>query len=146
MRPSCRHGDGRWVAALLAASLGLAGCGGASRPGPVLDPDEEVLLADVQNQVFTPSCALVDCHTGPDPVLGLDLSAGATADSAIGVNAIEMPSLMRVEPFDALNSYLFMKVTGDPRILGDLMPAENPELNDADKLLIQNWIEQGANQ
>lgn len=135
--------DGRIV--LAACCLLAAGCGGSSGPGPVMTPPEDVTLADVQNQVFTPSCALPGCHTGPVPALGLDLSAGATAGTAIGVNAIERPDLMRVEPFDSANSYLFMKVTDADGILGDPMPADADPLGTADLMLIQDWIDQGAN-
>jgi hypothetical protein len=109
-----------------------------------LDKTEEVRLLDVQAQVFSPRCALSGCHIGPLAPHGLDLSAGASAGNLIGVASAERPALLRVEPFNAADSYLYMKVSGDPEILGDRMPALGDPLSAADLALIESWIEQGA--
>ena len=73
------------------------------------------------------------------------LSSGASAANIINVPSAEDPALLRVEPGDATNSYLFMKVTADPRIHGDPMPLNRTPLNAADLALIETWINQGAN-
>ncbi|HKQ61369.1 MAG TPA: hypothetical protein VJS92_08745 [Candidatus Polarisedimenticolaceae bacterium] len=127
--------------ALVALALGATACGGGADGGAV---QSGVTLLDVQVQVFTPHCALSGCHTGPGAPLGLDLSAGAAAGNIVGVASAESPALMRIEPFDAVNSYLYMKVTADPRILGDPMPLTGGPLSASDVQLIADWIGQGA--
>jgi len=102
-------------------------------------------LLDVQAQVFTPRCALSGCHVGSSAPFGLDLSsASASEASTIGVPSSEMPSLKRVEPFDATQSYLYRKITADPTILGDAMPPSGGPLNASQIALIQQWIDAGA--
>lgn len=89
-------------------------------------------------------CATAGCHVGAGAPFGLDLSAGLTAGNTINVPASEIPSLMRVEPGDSADSYLYMKVIDDPRILGDRMPGGGGALSAADLELIRDWIDQGA--
>lgn len=103
-----------------------------------------VRLLDVQTQVFSPRCALSGCHTGVGAPFGLDLSAGASAGNTIGVASAEVPSLLRVEPFDPADSYLLMKLIADPRISGDPMPLSGGPLSAADLALVESWIDQGA--
>ena len=131
------------AAALLSVALASAGCGGGGSGGGVI-PSATVTLADVQTQVFSPRCALSGCHAGSGAPFGLDLSSGAAAGNLIDVASAELPSLLRVEPGDAANSYLYMKVSADPRINGDPMPLNRPPLNAADLELIEAWINQGA--
>ena len=108
-------------------------------------PTGTTTVLAVQAQVFTPRCALSGCHTGTTPPKGLDLStAHDSATHLVGVASVEVPAYFRVEPFDAANSYIYMKVTADPRILGDRMPHNGPALGAADIALIQAWIDQGA--
>jgi hypothetical protein len=104
-----------------------------------------VSLATVQAQVFSPSCALTDCHTGPDPEQGMDLSSGQALANLINIPADENNNYMRVSPGNAADSYIYMKLTDDLRILGDPMPLDDDPLSDARLRLIENWIEQGAN-
>lgn len=135
----------RTVHCLLGLGLGTlaAGCSGDSGVGSVTAPSEVTLL-DVQVQVFSPRCALSGCHTGPGAPFGLDLSAGASSGNVVGVASAEVPGLLRVEPFQAADSYLYMKLIDDPRILGDPMPLSGGPLSTADLTLVQSWIDQGA--
>ena len=130
---------------LLGAGLVLAaaGCSGGSGDGVVSGPGS-VTLTDVQVQVFSPSCALSDCHLGPGAQQGMDLSVGASAGNLLGVPSAEVPGLLRVEPGNAVDSYLYMKLVADPRILGDPMPAESGPLSAGQLNLIETWIDQGA--
>ena len=130
------------LAALLA--LGLAGCGGDSGDGMGPSP-QGVTLLDVQTQVLTPRCAISGCHVGSGAPFGLDMSSvSASSANLIDVASAEMPALMRVHPGDAAGSYLYMKVSGDPSILGDPMPASGGALSDGDIDLIARWIDGGA--
>ena len=128
-----------WMA--LGALL-LAGCvdNGGTRNVVQTGP---TTLSAVQATVFTPRCATSGCHQQGGP-FGLDLSNGATFGTTVGVSAAEMPSLARVTPFDAANSYLYMKVAGDPRINGDVMPLNAPPLTTEQLRVIETWINEGA--
>ncbi len=130
------------VVALGIAATGCSGSGGGTAILPA--PGASVRLIDVQAQVFSPRCALSGCHTGTGAQLGLNLSSGSTAATAVEVPSVEVPGLMRVDPYNATDSYLYMKITGDPRIEGDPMPQTGTPLNAADLALVRDWIDQGA--
>jgi len=101
-------------------------------------------LQAVQVSVFTPRCATSGCHVNGGP-FGLDLNTGATASNTIGVPSAELPGFDRITPFDAANSYLYMKISGDPRLLGDPMPAPpNSLLTPQQQQLVADWINAGA--
>ena len=51
---------------------------------------------------------------------------------------------MRVKPGDAANSYLYMKITGDARIIGAQMPLTGGALSAAEIAAIRDWINGGA--
>lgn len=134
--------------ARLAGAVALAalavGCGGSGDGGTMSPPG--VTLLDVQTQVFGPRCALSGCHVGPGAPFSLDLSSvSASSASLIGVSSAEVPTFQRVVPGDAADSYLFMKITADPRILGDPMPLSGGALGAGDIERIRSWIDGGAN-
>lgn len=139
MRPTAQS------APLAALVLLAAGCSsGTDRPGPVVN-NAPVTLQQVQAAVFTPSCALAGCHVGGSGAqMGMDLSDGASMSYTVGVPSLEVPSFSRVAPRNAQDSYIYMKITGDPRILGDPMPASGPSLSDQSIDLLRSWIDQGA--
>lgn len=131
--------------AALPIVLTVGGCGGGGDGGVTSAPPSPVTIVDVQAAVFTPHCAVGGCHVGPDAPFDLDLgSAAASAANTIDVASGEMPSLLRVSPGNAADSYLYMKVNGDPRILGERMPANAAPLSSADLDLIVRWIDGGA--
>jgi hypothetical protein len=135
------------VAGLAAAgALVLGGCASGGGPaGGVLPPSDAVTLLDVQAQVFGPRCALSGCHAGTSPPFGLDLASVASSGAnTVGVASAELPAFLRVEPFDPVDSYLYMKLVGDPRINGDPMPAAGGPLGAGELALVERWILDGA--
>lgn len=132
---------------VLTAGLLAVGCGGGEDgSGGIQSAPNAVTLQQVQSAVFTPSCALSDCHRGATAPFGLDLSAGQTLGNVVAVGSSEKPEFDRVEPWNPTDSYVYMKVTGDLRIAGDPMPPQNlaPDLTDQQIELLRQWIEQGA--
>lgn len=127
--------------------LGLlaARCGGGDGPAETLQGSNTVTLQTVQSSIFSPTCAVSGCHLAPDAPFGLDLSQGRSLGNTRDVASSEAPSFDRIEPGDPANSYLYMKVTADPRISGDAMPAEGAPLTASQLDVLRRWIEQGAN-
>lgn len=102
------------------------------------------------------------CRGGPESGCHSSAPANFTATldpdggDVVGVPATEMPGLLRVEPYHPERSYLYWKVSNDPRIVpclscpayggsidGGVMPAStgyDPRI----PALIGPWIEAGA--
>jgi hypothetical protein len=129
------------VTALLLAAVSCGGDGVVSQPpGPPGAPT----LTSLQSSIFTPKCAVPGCHAPPSPQQGMDLSAGHFYANTVNVGVVELAGFKRVLPSDAANSYLFMKVTADPRITGEQMPFGGPYLSATETAAIQAWIDAGA--
>lgn len=113
--------------------------------GDVLGPGTiQPTLSSIQDNVFTTTCALSGCHAPPAPQQNLNLSAGQAFSHLVGVASAEQPARSRVAPGDPLESYMFMKVTGDARIAGDPMPLGGTPLSAEQIQAIRGWIEAGA--
>jgi hypothetical protein len=101
-------------------------------------------FTQVQDQIFTASCAFSGCHGGGAPAAGLNLTAGQAYANIVDVPSTEQPSLDRIEPSDPAASYLWLKVIGDPSISGGRMPLGGPFLSEELEDLLRGWIEVGA--
>lgn len=130
-----------WIIFLFLA----AGCGELAKlptePGDQIDPT--ATFSRVQNEIFTPSCALGGCHDASGRQEGLVLSAGSAYAMTVGARSSQFPSLDRVAPGSPQDSYLYRKVTG-VSISGARMPFGGPDLSDAQLRLIRDWILRGA--
>lgn len=129
--------------ALLAASCG--GDGVIDSSMGTMPPTGTVSLNDVQTAVFTPSCAFSGCHLDAAAPFGLDLSDGRSFGNLVNVPSAEVPTVLRVSPGRPTESYLYLKLIGDPSIAFDRMPLIGGPLP-ADRIeLVRIWIEEGAN-
>lgn len=89
--------------------------------------------------IFTNQCS-ASCHGSNG---GLSLAAGTSYSHLVNVQALSScTSLKRVLPNDAANSVLYKKVSGTT--CGSRMP-QGGILLTSDIALIQDWINQGAN-
>ena len=106
-------------------------------------------LASIQNNLFTPTCSVAGCHSGPSgPNLptGMDLSsANASFSSLINIASLQEPTIFRVAVGDADNSYLIHKLEGTSA-QGSRMPLGGPFLDLATIDVIRLWIDTGAPQ
>ena len=106
-------------------------------------------LASIQNNIFTPTCSVAGCHSGPPgPNLpaGMDLSsANASFSSLVNIASIQEPTILRVAVADADNSYLIHKLEGTSA-QGSRMPQGGPFLDQAMIDVIRLWIDTGAPQ
>lgn len=98
-------------------------------------------LASLQENVLTPICA--QCHFGTNAPVGLRMdSLEASTANLINIDASN-PQFKRVTPGDAENSYLYLKLIGDP-VAGNRMPLGQAPLDDATITVFKQWIDQGA--
>lgn len=132
------------LALLLLTAAACGGSGGDPTGGVTQTPSGNIDLDELQTQIFTPRCATSGCHVGGSAPFGLDLSDGLTWGNTVDVASAELAGFDRVEPGDAENSYLYMKVADDPRINGDPMPFIGPPLSGQELQLIRTWIDDGA--
>jgi hypothetical protein len=133
---------------LIVFFLFLTACGELSTPttpdgtgGEPVDPS--ATFTRVQNEVFTPTCAVIGCHHPVGQQSQLVLTAGVAYANVVGVSSVETPSLKRVAAGDPANSYLYRKITG-AGITGDRMPQALPPLPDDKLKLVRDWIRRGA--
>ena len=101
-------------------------------------------LPSLQANIFDLNCALSGCHAGSSPTQGLNLEAGQTFTNIVNVSSNQMPGLLRVRPGDPDQSYLYLKVTADPSIVGSGMPLGRPQLSEDQLEAIRLWISNGA--
>ncbi len=135
--------------ALIASVLILTGCGGSDggntfQSTPVTPPDPT--LSSIQDELFTPTCALSGCHAGSQPQAGLNLQSGNSFINLVGIASTQLPgTYSRVEPLKPDDSYLILKLEGDPSIIvGERMPFGGPALDQAVIDPIRTWISEGA--
>jgi len=94
---------------------------------------------EIQANVFTPSCS--GCHAGANPPGGLDLSnANASFAGLVNVASVGNPMIDRVEPNNANNSYLIMRMEATvPPVMPPSGMLNQAVIND-----IRTWIQNGA--
>ncbi len=105
-------------------------------------------LTSIQDNVFTMTCS--GCHTGSGANLpgSMDLtSVGDSFANLVSVASIQEPTLERVTPSDADNSYLIHKLegvdaNGQPIATNQMPPGSPLDQNTID--VIRQWIDAGA--
>ncbi len=121
-------------ALLLGAAL-AALTGSACAPSPP--------LSEIEQSVFTRSCAFSSCHgSGVSPAGGLSL-AGSTYERLVNVKSSLASEKLRVVPSAPDSSFLFEKIAQDKPSAGKRMPPGQP-LGEDDIAKIRAWIEAGA--
>jgi mono/diheme cytochrome c family protein len=126
-----------------------AGCGTVKSPTePLSEPPggaTAFTFAQIQREIFTPTCAKAGCHDAASASEGLVLAAGQSYGLLVGHPATENGSLNRVEPGDPERSYIILKLRGDPRITGARMPLDGPPYLSPEQIEgIAAWIRAGA--
>jgi len=126
----------------LALVLLVAACGGENDDEGSGAP---VSFSQVEAVFESNSCQ--GCHPGVNS--SLDLSTGKAYDDLVGIKALEDPDLYRVVAGDPSNSFLYLKIGGDPVIadipaVGTRMPPGAPPMAPEDIAIIRDWIAQGA--
>jgi hypothetical protein len=128
---------------ILLIPLAVAGCGGSHGSSQSGSGGTTNTFTNVQTEVFTPSCALTNCHDTSSHQSGLDLSAGQSYVQIVNVASAELPSMMRISPDSPDNSYLFQKISSSSPPAGTRMPPD-VILPDNQINLVKDWILRGA--
>lgn len=126
----------------------LTACGELKSPtdpdgggGEPIDPT--ATFTRVQNEIFTPTCAVLGCHDPLGQESQMILTAGRAYGMIVDQPSVEMPNLSRIKPNDPANSYMYRKITG-AGITGERMPFGGPALSDEKIRLVRDWIRRGA--
>jgi CHRD domain/Bacterial Ig domain len=101
-------------------------------------------LTQLQASMFTPICST--CHTGIGtvPPGALNMNAGHTFATLVGVPSGEQATVEFIAPGDPTNSYVIQKLEGVSTISGVRMPAGGPYLSQATINQVAAWISAGA--
>lgn len=144
-----------WITVLLGTAAACSASSSSSNVGdaepapsfgsiaPATDPYDPDAAVSLRIRALFTSCGggpETSCHsigTG-----GLALRLGSDGD-VVNVRSSERPELMRVRPFDPLESYLYLKVLGDGGIEGGRMPLGG-SADPRTAALVETWIEAGA--
>lgn len=141
-----RDGDGIISISDLVAAVNSAlyGCQVAATPTPTV----EARLGRIQETIFSPSCATVTCHDSTSRSGNLSLEPGDSHAELVGVepdvDTARDAGLLRVNPGDVDNSFLWIKLIGPPPAQGARMPMVGAFLDEAEMDLVRRWIEAGA--
>jgi len=113
---------------------------------PTFNPN--ATLANIQAEIFSPTCTDQFCHDVQTHFNNLTLVDGMSYDQLVNVlafnSAAQQAGLLRVKPGDPDNSFLIIKLTDPTADEGVRMPSGKPPLSDAQIQLIRDWITQGA--
>lgn len=127
----------------IAVALGTGACEHADPVGAGEDGVQPT-LSSIQENIFSTSCALSNCHAGPNPRQGMNLSAGQAHENLVNVRSNERPELFRVAPGEPDSSYLVHKIEGWSSIVAERMPLGGNPLSQEEINAIRTWIENGA--
>ncbi len=142
---------------LLVAGSALTSCGGDPIPtGPRPDPDDpepemiRVVLqrpsffVDIQEIFVRKGCTDEGCHGDGQGQLFLLPHSLQNYANIVNVRALQEAEFLLVEPFDATNSYLIIRLEDRQRSGLVRMPPFGQLLDSIDLTNLRNWIDNGA--
>ncbi|MFQ5568169.1 MAG: c-type cytochrome [Rhodothermales bacterium] len=129
------------LVSLILLTLLTASC---EHVGPLERIPLEPTLTSIQANIFSTNCALSGCHAGAAPQQGMNLSEGQAHANVVNVRSRERPDLFRVAPGSPDSSYLFLKITGAPGIVGERMPRGRAPLSAEQISAVRQWIADDA--
>jgi hypothetical protein len=111
--------------------------------GSATPPPAAPTLTQLQASVFN---VCTGCHTGTGTTLpgSMNLTAGHTFASIVGVASVEQSNLKRVAPGSPDTSYVVQKLEGAASISGSRMPLGGPFFDQATIDQVRAWISAGA--
>jgi hypothetical protein len=129
---------------IAAVNAALNGC--PAEPTPTATPVAS--LAEIQQIVFSPRCAIINCHDysgqQADLILEPDKAYAQLVGSPPSNGTAADAGLLRVDPGHPENSFLLVKLTAPGTGEGGQMPLGGPALAPKELELIRDWIANGA--
>lgn len=98
-------------------------------------------LSSIQSNVFTPGCALTNCHGNSGTQANQNLTTGQSFTNLVDVESQLFPPSKRVEAGNSANSILIKILKGE---VSPQMPQNRAPLSDAIIDSIAKWIGTGA--
>ncbi|NND72528.1 MAG: hypothetical protein HKN43_13210 [Rhodothermales bacterium] len=105
------------------------------------DPDSIPNLEERVAALFARSCTAAGCHSGPVPMMGLDLTSDKFYATAVDEASTERPELKIVDPGNSKVSYMIHKLKGQEGIVGMQMPFTGEKLTTEEIGVIEEWID-----
>lgn len=99
------------------------------------------MLSDIQQKVFSISCATANCHASGSSQAGLTLSSGQSYNNLVNVQSVLYPNQQRVVPGNSAQSLLIQILRGNRT---PQMPYQSNPLSSAVIDSIAKWIDNGA--
>ncbi len=125
----------------------MAGCVGSGAGVPDLEEASGAIPASTADilLLLEARCGQ-QCHRGGAAPKGLSLEPGRALQLLVGVESVEAPGMLRVNPGHPEQSYLISKVAPfDSRRVGSRMPRGGPNyLSNAQVRALKDWIRAGA--
>lgn len=141
MEVSMRRIQNKWLFWLMLSLVSLAACQRDQPVGPDTGVPLEAKFSSIQENILTPKCVNRGCHPPAGP---MSLEKGQAYNNL--VNQASGYGMPRVDPSNADNSALYLKVKGDARVGGvqNRMPLGFPALSSEEIQVIRDWINAGA--
>ena len=114
----------------------------STQPGPT-PPSNVPLskLSDIQQKVFTQTCALSNCHGSANNQANLLLTGGNAFANLVNVQSLLFPQFKRVVPDSSSKSLIIKILRGE---VNPRMPLNRNPLDPAVIDSIAKWIDNGA--
>jgi hypothetical protein len=122
----------------------LNGCSEENTTQPEQNPSSNVplsKLSDIQQKVFTQSCALSNCHGQTNNQANLLLSEGNSFVNLVNVQSLLFPQFTRVLPDSSSKSLIIKILKGE---VSPQMPLNRAPLDPAIIDSVAKWIDNGA--
>jgi hypothetical protein len=130
-----------FVCGLIVYGIQASGCGTAeeeTQNGLSLKP----LFTSINDEMLTKGCAFSSCHAGTNPKEAFRLNGTPDENyAALMTFSTQNKTMKRVEPGNAEESYLYLKLTGTAK-KGTRMPPAG--LHPDDQEAVRQWIDDGA--
>jgi hypothetical protein len=129
---------------ILSAGIIFMNCSEENTTQPQTTPPSNIplsKLSDIQQKVFTQSCALSNCHGSNNTQANLLLTEGNAYNNLVNVQSVLFPQFNRVATDSSSNSLLIKILKGE---VVPQMPLNRAPLDAAVIDSIAKWIDIGA--
>jgi len=114
----------------------------STQPGPIASTNVPLSkLSDIQQKVFTQTCALSNCHGSTNNQANLLLTGGNAFANLVNVQSLLFPQFKRVAPDSSSKSLIIKILRGE---VNPRMPLNRNPLDPAVIDSIAKWIDNGA--